>query len=115
MFYNNLEYLSIRTLSGNPRESGYGVQNKDNNGVSVSIVNLQSSFYWYAEDTPNPATAWVFRTDEGSQGLTERVLEYYSCAVRTGDVNIHPMPVSEAARLFGMGSISLIGMKRGYR
>ena len=114
MFYNNLGYLGLKDANGNQRESGYGVQNNDNNGASVSVENLQSSAYWLA-DEHSLNIAWAFATDNGYQGIRYGNTSGYSWAVRTGDVNLHPMPVPEAAWLFGMGLISLVGMKRGYR
>ena len=113
MFYNNLEYLGSVDVNGKALESGYGVQKDVKNVASVSIENLQSGPYWLSDEHHSGSVAWKFRTDIGWQGISNMSLKHYSWAVRAGDVQ--PVPVPEAAWLFGMGLISLVGMKRGYR
>ena len=117
MFYNSLGNLGRYRTNGFT-QSGYGVTNSSftdgNSGDSVSIVNFQNSLYWFADrHSLEVAYSYAFAADNGYQGVHTYSLDGYSWAVRTGDVQ--PMPVPEAAWLFGMGLISLVGMKRGYR
>ena len=116
MFYNNLGNLGYYDTNGND-QSGYGVTNSSftdgNSGASVSIVNLQDSWYWLGEEyAPNTNSAWAFDTNLGDQHDTVHyeMVSYYSWAVRDGDVSSVPVPA--AAWLFGSALLGLAGVKR---
>ncbi len=73
--------------------------------------NLQSVFYWSGtEYAPDPAFAWLFGTNGGTQDYAPKGNYLYALAVRTGQVTVTPLPTS--AWLFGSGLLVLIGLGR---
>ena len=117
MFYNNLGNLGRYDTNGNS-QSGFGVTNSSftdgNSGASVSIVNLQNSFYWLDEEyVPGTDRAWAFGTGGGVQYDVNKGNSGYSWAVRAGDVSSVPVPA--AAWLFGSALLGLAGVKRRHR
>ena len=57
------------------------------------FTNVQSNGYWSGtEYAPNSDVAWSFDTNLGDQGYYYKAVEFYSWAVRTGDVAAVPEP-----------------------
>ena len=117
MFYTNLGNLGKYDTDGF-FQPGYGVTNSDftdgDSGNSVSILNLQNDYYWLDEEyVSGTSLAWAFFTFSGSQFRSDKSSNYYSWAVRDGDISQVPVPA--AMWLFGTALLGLAGVKRRHR
>ena len=111
MFYVNLS----NTKNQDTGAIKFKFQDAANNNVEKEFSDLQDGaygVYWYKEKYIT-GLAWAFRTTDGDQIQAASDNKNFIWAVRTGDYK--PLPVPEAAWLFGMGLISLVGVKRRYR
>lgn len=81
MFYNNLSNTTNTSILNNVSFIDAG------DGLTKSFSNVQSSVYWYGEEyAPGPLSAWAFRSYNGFQLASDKGLDFYSWAVRDGDV-----------------------------
>lgn len=80
------------------------------------FFNIQSDVYW-ADDNDSPfsgsAWTWIFLFSHGAQDLELKGPDYYTWAVRDGDIGAVPVPA--AVWLFCSGLIGLIGMAKRKR
>ena len=111
MFYNNLGNLGRYDTNGN-YQPGFGVRNSSftdgNSGASVSIVNLQNSYYRFGEEyEPDTYYAWAFGTGTGGQDYDIKDGNYYSWAVHDGDIGASPVPLPAGIYLFLSGLVGL--------
>ena len=78
----------------------------------AKFTNFQSAPYWYGlEYAANPASAWVFRFDNGNQNGFFKGNLAYALVVRSGDV-LAAVPTPTAAWLMLTGLLSLLGSAR---
>jgi len=107
MFYNNLGNTAGTSILGN-----VSFTDATTGGGIESFLNVQSDYYWYAEEHGHPSqAAWIFTTFDGNQsngGVKNN--NFLSWAVRAGDVSSVPVPA--AAWLFGSALLGLAGVKR---
>ena len=104
MFYNNLS----NTAGQDPINVSF--TDAAHGGVTKSFLNVQSDTYWYSQEHSYDTYAWTFLTSNGYQDWLHKGNDYYSWAVRTGDVP--PVPVPEAAWLFAAALLGLAGVMR---
>lgn len=116
MFYVNLGNLGYCTPNdASPSscvvQSGWGLSNVSftdgESGQIVDFLHVQSSFYWsgveHAPPTPN---AWGFDFPTGGQQAGDTSADWWSWAVRDGDIAAAPLPgtaVLMAMGLMGLG------------
>ena len=84
----NLSYcpLGDATCAGGP-QAGWGLTNTGN------FQNLQPSFYWSGtEYAPDLDIAWVFVTNDGTQGYSDKPFAFPAMAVRPSDVAVAQVP-----------------------
>ena len=106
MFYNNLGNTAENSILGN-----VSFTDATPGGGTESFLNVQSSVYWYGEEcAPDTNCAWAFNADIGFQGNDDDDYNYYSWAVRAGDVSSVPVPA--AAWLFGSALAGLLVARR---
>lgn len=72
------------------------------------FTNIQPYWYWSSTEAPNPAGAWYFGFNFGSQYYIDKITSHNVWAVRDGDV----VPVPAAAWLFGSGLLGLLAVTR---
>ena len=102
MFYNNLGNTAGSSILGN-----VSFTDATPGGGTESFLNVQSSVYWYGEEcAPDTNCAWGFNAELGFQGNDDDDYNYYSWAVRAGDVSTVPVPA--AAWLFGSALAGLL-------
>ncbi len=78
--------------------------------LSGLFSNMQNSVYWSGtEYAPNPDLAWLFGTDNGVQGYSNKGNNFYAWAVRSGDVAAVPEP--GVMGLLGIGALAWAGTK----
>lgn len=109
MFYQNLGLLAQFDTSGieqiGSSGSDWGVTN------AGLFDNLQNFLYWTdIELATNTDKAWAFYNDTGYQNDLKKISNYFSWAVRDGDVSAVPVPA--AVWLFGSALIGLVGLRR---
>jgi hypothetical protein len=78
-------------------------------GGTISFLNVQSSFYWYQEESSEDYS-WAFRMHTGHQGPDDKPYNNYAWAVADGDIAAVPLPA--AAYLFGSALLGLFHLKR---
>ena len=106
MFYNNLGNTAENSILGN-----VSFTDATPGGGTESFLNVQSSVYWYGEEcAPDTNCAWGFNAELGFQGNDDDDYNYYSWAVRAGDVSTVPVPA--AAWLFGSALAGLLVARR---
>ena len=113
MFHENLGFSSLF-------DENYSYQL--DSGVQSNTYNLQAGVYWFSEEDINRSGfAWIYDTQFGSQSFDRKTNEYYSWAVRDGDVSpaidddISAVPIPSAVWLFGSALIGLAGINRRQR
>jgi hypothetical protein len=116
MFYYNLGNLGYRDASNNfqPDNGLTNISFTDgNSGASVSFLNLYNSVYRYSEEyAPDTGEAWNFFTTTGSQTPHHKNLNYYSWAVRDGDVSSVPLPAGIYLFLSGLVGLGVLKNKK---
>ena len=109
MFYNNLGNTAGTSILGN-----VSFTDATPGGGTESFLNVQSYAYWLGEEyAPDTNRAWAFLTDYGGQNHRNKVISYYSWAVRAGDVSAEPEPGSVS--LLALGLLGLMKVRRRHR
>lgn len=123
MYYVNLGFKGYYGRSGF-NQSGWGIfedgtlgGERDGLGPDASILNVQADGYWAGtQDVSKPWQAWGFEFSVGAQYTYThgdpygRNVNFYSWAVRPGDVAAVPEPVPAA--LFGVGLAGVMLARR---
>lgn len=79
------------------------------------FLNLQSRAYWSGtEYAPNPDDAWGFNSGIGYQGATNKSNQFFTMAVRPGDVLATQVPEPESL-LLAMTALSVLALVRRRR
>ncbi len=113
LYYSTLGNLGVCTPNGSgsstscDTQTGFGLNNVG------QFTNLQSNPYWSGLESPNPAGAWSFGTDNGNQGADGKSGNFFALAVRPGDVAAVPVPA--AVWLMGSALFGLAGFRRKRR
>jgi hypothetical protein len=102
----NLFYTELGGTAGDP------ITTTHTNTAGYNLFNnVQASIYWSGTAyAPNPASAWYFITNKGSQDHTTKSTNLYAWAVLPGDVGMSAVPVPAAVWLFSSGLLGLLGM-----
>lgn len=76
--------------------------------LSKHFINLQSFAYWSGTElASNSSSAWVFSTNGGGQGNSDKNLQLYGWAVRSGQVAAAPLPATGLLMALGLLGIGV--------
>lgn len=103
---NELAYMYVHNMDGSGNNTGTQVVD------GISLTDVQS-FYWSGTEVVS-SDAWGFAFDVGGRFSNFKLIDNYSgWAVRSGDVDVVPLPA--AVWLFGSSLLALIGIGRHRR
>jgi len=80
-----------------------------NNANYSLFSNVQNGYWSGTENASNPTNSWYFFTNYGSQGISNKTVEFYAWAVSNDNVsnyNVAAVPLPGAVWLFGSVLVS---------
>ena len=102
-YYNNLAGIAARDIN-NVVESNPGPK------ATELFINIQNGVYWGEVDGRSSAY-WIFSFSDGMQS-DSRIGEYYTWAVRDGDVAAVPEPDACGMLLVGLGLMGFMARRK---
>lgn len=113
MYYVNLGLKGYVSSAGTVQPD-YGIFGNGDVGGQNNVgpvINLQSEAYWSGTEYATvPSNAWNFYFNYGFQSYITKDTQFFTWAVRNGDVSSIPVP--GAIWLFGSGLAVLLSSKR---